>query len=126
MAGTRPTAVNLFWAIDRMKRCFADGVAKGESVDQLKNRLDREADLIESEDVASCRAMAPALSYSMRIVTGRLRRKSAASARSWSRLTASTTKPHGITKARNSMAPSFIGSSRKRAETCSCFERYCT
>ncbi|MFN7915218.1 MAG: S-methyl-5-thioribose-1-phosphate isomerase [Vicinamibacterales bacterium] len=57
MAGTRPTAVNLFWAIDRMKRCFADGVAKGESVDQLKDRLDREADLIEAEDVASCRAM---------------------------------------------------------------------
>ena len=23
MAGTRPTAVNLFWAIDRMKRAFA-------------------------------------------------------------------------------------------------------
>ena len=57
MAGTRPTAVNLFWAIDRMKRCFADGVAKGESVDQLKDRLDREADLVEAEDVASCRAM---------------------------------------------------------------------
>lgn len=57
MAGTRPTAVNLFWAIDRMKRCFADGMAKGESVEQLKDRLDREADLIEAEDVASCRAM---------------------------------------------------------------------
>src|SRR5437868_7420071 len=24
LAGTRPTAVNLFWAIDRMKRCFKD------------------------------------------------------------------------------------------------------
>src|SRR5207253_5645697 len=24
MAGTRPTAVNLFWAIERMKRAFAD------------------------------------------------------------------------------------------------------
>src|SRR5512132_1264195 len=24
MAGTRPTAVNLFWAIDRMKHAFAD------------------------------------------------------------------------------------------------------
>src|SRR6478735_282971 len=24
MAGTRPTAVNLFWAIERMKRTFAD------------------------------------------------------------------------------------------------------
>jgi methylthioribose-1-phosphate isomerase len=57
MAGTRPTAVNLFWAIDRMKRSFAAGVAAGESVDQLKDRMDREADLIHDEDVASCRAM---------------------------------------------------------------------
>ena len=43
MAGTRPTAVNLFWAIDRMKSAFAAGVAAGESVDQLKERLVREA-----------------------------------------------------------------------------------
>jgi methylthioribose-1-phosphate isomerase len=57
MASTRPTAVNLFWAIERMKRSFADGVASGESVDQLKDRLDREAELIHDEDVASCRAM---------------------------------------------------------------------
>src|SRR4051812_44111975 len=57
MAGTRPTAVNLFWAIDRMKRSFAAGVQAGESVDQLKDRLDREATAIHDEDVASCRAM---------------------------------------------------------------------
>src|SRR5262245_66542368 len=57
MASTRPTAVNLFWAIERMKRAFADGVTSGESVDQLKDRLDREAELIHDEDVASCRAM---------------------------------------------------------------------
>src|SRR3954467_5392785 len=38
MAGTRPTAVNLFWAIDRMKRSFAAGVAAGGSRDPLKNR----------------------------------------------------------------------------------------
>jgi methylthioribose-1-phosphate isomerase len=57
MADTRPTAVNLFWAIDRMKRSFAASVAAGESVDQLKDRLDREADLIHDEDVASCKAM---------------------------------------------------------------------
>src|SRR5262245_61116478 len=57
MAATRPTAVNLFWAIERMKRTFADGVASGESVDQLKDRLDREAEMIHDEDVASCRAM---------------------------------------------------------------------
>src|ERR1041385_5708601 len=57
MAATRPTAVNLFWAIDRMKRSFAAGVSTGESVDQIKDRLDTEARLIHDEDVASCRAM---------------------------------------------------------------------
>src|SRR5207344_1384301 len=36
MAGTRPTAVNLFWAIDRMKHSFATGVQAGESVEELK------------------------------------------------------------------------------------------
>src|SRR5881409_909654 len=57
MAATRPTAVNLFWAIDRVKRCFAAGVQAGESVDQIKDRLDREAETIHDEDVASCRAL---------------------------------------------------------------------
>src|SRR6266566_1900182 len=57
MAATRPTAVNLFWAIDRMKRVFAAAAQAGESVDQIKDRLDREAQLIHDEDVASCRAM---------------------------------------------------------------------
>ena len=57
MASTRPTAVNLFWAIDRMKRSFAAAVEAGESVDQIKDRLDREANAIHDEDIASCRAM---------------------------------------------------------------------
>ena len=57
MAATRPTAVNLFWAIERMKRAFAAAAAAGESVDQIKDRLDREAEAIHDEDVASCRAM---------------------------------------------------------------------
>src|SRR5213596_4390934 len=43
MAATRPTAVNLFWAIERMKRVFAAAVQAGQSVDQLKDGLDREA-----------------------------------------------------------------------------------
>src|SRR3990172_7822862 len=30
MAGTRPTAVNLFWAVDRMKRSLGTGVQAGE------------------------------------------------------------------------------------------------
>jgi methylthioribose-1-phosphate isomerase len=57
LAATRPTAVNLFWAIERMKRSFAAAVAAGESVDQIKDRLDREAQAIHDEDVANCRAM---------------------------------------------------------------------
>jgi len=57
MAGTRPTAVNLFWAIDRMKRSFGTGVQAGESVDELKARLEREAIAIHDEDFESCRAM---------------------------------------------------------------------
>jgi methylthioribose-1-phosphate isomerase len=57
MAATRPTAVNLFWAIERMKRAFGDAVRSGASVDQIKDRLDAEAQAIHDEDVASCRAM---------------------------------------------------------------------
>jgi methylthioribose-1-phosphate isomerase len=57
MAATRPTAVNLFWAIERMKRTFAAAAQAGESVDQIKERLDAEAQAIHDEDVASCRAM---------------------------------------------------------------------
>ena len=57
MAATRPTAVNLFWAIERMRRSFGAGVQAGESVDELKVRLDREAQRIHDEDVASCQAM---------------------------------------------------------------------
>src|SRR4029079_6664420 len=57
MAGTRPTAVNLFWAIERMRRTFAAAAQAGESVDQIKDRLDAEAQTIHDEDVASCRAL---------------------------------------------------------------------
>jgi methylthioribose-1-phosphate isomerase len=57
MAATRPTAVNLFWAIDRLKRVFAEGAQAGESPEELSARLTREAQLIHDEDVANCRAM---------------------------------------------------------------------
>jgi methylthioribose-1-phosphate isomerase len=57
MAGTRPTAVNLFWAIDRMKRAFSDGAQAGESPEELVLRLQREAKAIHDEDVANCRSM---------------------------------------------------------------------
>ncbi|HUR20221.1 MAG TPA: S-methyl-5-thioribose-1-phosphate isomerase [Vicinamibacterales bacterium] len=57
MAATRPTAVNLFWAIDRMRRVFGEAARGGESVEGLKARLEFEANAIHDEDVASCKAM---------------------------------------------------------------------
>src|SRR6185295_18227963 len=39
MAATRPTAVNLFWAIHRMKAAFSAAVLAGQSVDEIKARL---------------------------------------------------------------------------------------
>jgi len=49
--------VNLFWAIERMKLSFAAAAEAGESVDQIKDRLDRESQAIHDEDLASCRAI---------------------------------------------------------------------
>ena len=57
MAGTRPTAVNLFWAIDRMKETFAAAVQAGASVTEIRDRLEADARAIHDEDVASCRAI---------------------------------------------------------------------
>jgi methylthioribose-1-phosphate isomerase len=57
MAATRPTAVNLFWAIERMKRSFAAAAEAGESVSQIKDRLDQESQAIHDDDLASCRAI---------------------------------------------------------------------
>ena len=57
MAATRPTAVNLFWAIERMKRTFSEGALAGESTEELAGRLEQEARTIHDEDVANCRTM---------------------------------------------------------------------
>jgi methylthioribose-1-phosphate isomerase len=57
MAGTRPTAVNLFWAIERMKKAFAAAAQDGSSVNEIKRVLVNEARGIHDEDVQSCRTM---------------------------------------------------------------------
>jgi methylthioribose-1-phosphate isomerase len=57
LAGTRPTAVNLFWAIDRMKRVFAELMASGTPLDQIKEKLLAEAHSMYKEDIAACKAM---------------------------------------------------------------------
>jgi methylthioribose-1-phosphate isomerase len=55
LAGTRPTAVNLFWAIRRMRACFDMHAALGGAA--LRDALLAEAQRIETEDLESCRRM---------------------------------------------------------------------
>ena len=57
LAGTRPTAVNLFWAIDRMKNLFASLRAAGASTADVKERILTEAHAMYEEDIAACKAM---------------------------------------------------------------------
>lgn len=57
MSETRPTAVNLFWAIDRMRRVFDLEKSNTQDVDKLKARLIEEAQKIFDEDIAANRAI---------------------------------------------------------------------
>lgn len=50
LAATRPTAVNLFWAIDRMRRVYAD--VKDRPIEEVRRRLVDEAVQIRLEDIA--------------------------------------------------------------------------
>jgi methylthioribose-1-phosphate isomerase len=54
---TRPTAVNLFWALDRMQRCARRVSAQGLSVRQVVSALQVEAQMIADEDAQSCLQM---------------------------------------------------------------------
>jgi methylthioribose-1-phosphate isomerase len=55
LARTRPTAVNLFWAIDRMKRLYAS--LRGRPIDEIRRALVAEAQLVKAEDIEINRAM---------------------------------------------------------------------
>ena len=57
LAETRPTAVNLFWAIDRMKGVFSEAARGGSAPEELKALMLAEARQVESEDVESCRTL---------------------------------------------------------------------
>jgi methylthioribose-1-phosphate isomerase len=54
-AATRPTAVNLFWAIDRMRRLFEAN--RHRSLDAIWTLLEREAQAIHDEDIEINRRM---------------------------------------------------------------------
>src|SRR5436305_6691492 len=51
MGATRPTAVNLFWAIERMRALFRRAKAETRDVEEVKQRLVREAQKIFDEDI---------------------------------------------------------------------------
>jgi len=55
LAQTRPTAVNLFWAIDRMRRLAAS--LNGAPRSEVAGRMILEACRIRSEDIAICQAI---------------------------------------------------------------------
>ena len=53
LAGSRPTAVNLFTALERMENCVR--MHKSDGVRGIKDAMRREAEAIRSEDAAACR-----------------------------------------------------------------------
>jgi methylthioribose-1-phosphate isomerase len=55
IAKTRPTAVNLFWAISRMRDKFE--LLSGKSIAQIKQSLIEEAQRMHAEDIAANQAM---------------------------------------------------------------------
>ena len=57
MSRTRPTAVNLFWAIERMRAAFRRAAAETSDVEVIKGRLIEEAKAVYEEDIASNRAL---------------------------------------------------------------------
>lgn len=54
-AATRPTAVNLFWAIERMRRVYNRVQRQG--ADEIRGTLEREALKMHQEDIAANRRM---------------------------------------------------------------------
>ncbi|MHB0896381.1 MAG: S-methyl-5-thioribose-1-phosphate isomerase [Spirochaetales bacterium] len=53
LATSRPTAVNLFWALDRMEATLRS--LEGETPERIKSTLRREAEAIRGEDEETCR-----------------------------------------------------------------------
>ena len=54
---TRPTAVNLFWAIERMRAAFRRAVAESSDTERVKQALVAEAETIYREDIEANRAL---------------------------------------------------------------------
>ncbi len=57
LASSRPTAVNLFWALDRMERRLRKEIDRARPLPEIAAALLEEADAIKDEDIAMCRAI---------------------------------------------------------------------
>ncbi len=57
IGATRPTAVNLFWAIERMRAAFRRAAKESDSSEEVKQALVAEAKAIYREDIESNRAL---------------------------------------------------------------------
>lgn len=58
LAATRPTAVNLFWAIERMRNLFSSLASRpGATVEDVRTALAGEAQRMYYEDIEACRSM---------------------------------------------------------------------
>lgn len=57
LASTRPTAVNLFWAIERMRKLYRGLREQGVELDLIRRRLVSEAEQVLAEDIASNQAL---------------------------------------------------------------------
>lgn len=55
LASSRPTAVNLFWALDRMEKCVKDN--KDKSVAEIKKALHDKSEEIKAEDIWVCKTI---------------------------------------------------------------------
>src|SRR5579871_115711 len=55
LARTRPTAVNLFWAIERMRRLYQK--LRAQPIPEIRRLLIEEARLVREEDINICRAI---------------------------------------------------------------------
>jgi methylthioribose-1-phosphate isomerase len=55
LASSRPTAVNLFWALDRMDACLVKN--KSASIDEIKTSLRDESEAIKAEDIWVCKTI---------------------------------------------------------------------
>ncbi|MEF2247545.1 S-methyl-5-thioribose-1-phosphate isomerase [Paenibacillus sp. IITD108] len=57
LATSRPTAVNLFWALDRMKAAAKSFAEQGVALEQAKDKLEQEAIAIHKEDEETNRSI---------------------------------------------------------------------